>query len=93
MVHLALIYAGLLAGPGRRRTSLVPGSPDLRGAEAQGGGWSAGAGEAGALVRGHGLDAERLKHLVQAILADPKNATARGLMGLVAFGDRLGIAG
>ncbi len=33
----------------------------------------------------HGLDAERLKHLALAVLADPKNATARGLMGLVAY--------
>ena len=31
----------------------------------------------------HGLDAERLKHLAQAVLADPANATARGLLGLV----------
>jgi hypothetical protein len=33
----------------------------------------------------HGLQAERVKHLVRAVLVDPKNATARGLMGLVAF--------
>src|SRR5437588_10327081 len=33
----------------------------------------------------HGLQAERVKHLALAVLADPKNATARGLMGLVAF--------
>ena len=31
-----------------------------------------------------GMSAERLKHLARAILADPTNATARGLMGLVA---------
>src|SRR6516225_4770872 len=36
----------------------------------------------------HGLDAERLKHLAQAVLADPGNATARGLMGLISFGGR-----
>ncbi len=33
----------------------------------------------------HGLQAERLKHLARAILVDPKNATARGLLGLVAY--------
>jgi hypothetical protein len=33
-----------------------------------------------------GLSAERVKHLALAVLADPRNATARGLMGLVAFG-------
>ena len=32
----------------------------------------------------HGLDAERLRHLALAVLADPTNATARGLLGLVA---------
>ena len=31
----------------------------------------------------HGLTAERLHHLTLAVLADPRNATARGLMGLV----------
>jgi hypothetical protein len=33
----------------------------------------------------HGLNAERLKHLALAVLIDPTNATARGLMGLVAY--------
>jgi hypothetical protein len=36
----------------------------------------------------HGLNAERLKHLARAVLADPRNAAARGLLGLVAFRDR-----
>jgi hypothetical protein len=36
----------------------------------------------------HGLDAHRLKHLAQAMLADPANSTARGLLGLVSFGGR-----
>jgi hypothetical protein len=36
----------------------------------------------------HGLKAERLKHLALAVLIDPKNATARGLMGLVAYHGR-----
>jgi hypothetical protein len=33
----------------------------------------------------HGLGAERWKHLAIAVLADPAHATARGLMGLVAY--------
>ena len=33
----------------------------------------------------HGLQSERLKHLAIAVLADPKNTTARGLLGLVAY--------
>src|SRR4051794_25755467 len=32
-----------------------------------------------------GLKAERLKHLAIAVMTDPTNATARGLMGLVAY--------
>src|SRR5262249_53039440 len=33
----------------------------------------------------HGLSAERMKHLALAVLYDPSNALARGLMGLVAY--------
>ena len=33
----------------------------------------------------HGLTSERIKHLARAVLADPGNVSARGLMGLVAF--------
>jgi hypothetical protein len=36
----------------------------------------------------HGMDAERLKHLAEAIAIDPANAAARGLMGLVAHGGK-----
>jgi hypothetical protein len=36
----------------------------------------------------HGLTAERLHHLTLAVLADPKNAAARGLMGLVSHNGR-----
>ena len=36
----------------------------------------------------HGLPAERTKHLALAVLADPRNAAARGLMGLVAHEGR-----
>ncbi len=33
----------------------------------------------------HGMNSERLKHLALAVLIDPKNAAARGLLGLVAY--------
>ena len=36
----------------------------------------------------HGLSAERVKHLALAVLSDPKNVTARGLLGLVEYRDR-----
>jgi tetratricopeptide (TPR) repeat protein len=38
----------------------------------------------------HGLTAERLKHLSLAVLYDPSNALARGLMGLVAYHGKWG---
>jgi hypothetical protein len=36
----------------------------------------------------HGLNAEKLKHLALAVLIDPSNAGARGLLGLVGYRDR-----
>ena len=33
----------------------------------------------------HGMTAERMKHLAMAVLCDPSNPLARGLMGLVSF--------
>jgi hypothetical protein len=36
----------------------------------------------------HGMNGERLKHLAQAVLSDPRNVTARGLLGLIAIGSR-----
>jgi hypothetical protein len=36
----------------------------------------------------HGLQAERVKHLALAVLADPMNVTARGLLGLVPYRGR-----
>jgi tetratricopeptide (TPR) repeat protein len=34
----------------------------------------------------HGLNAERVRHLAQAIAIDPKNVAARGLLGLIDYG-------
>jgi hypothetical protein len=36
----------------------------------------------------HGLEAERLKHLALAVLGDPKNPLARGLLGFVEYGGK-----
>ena len=38
--------------------------------------------------KAHGMDAERLKHLAEALAIDPQNAAARGMMGLVSYGGR-----
>ncbi len=66
-------------------------APDLAGYEAV----KAAAGRDGASqvkvalwCEAHGLSAERLKHLALAVLTDPKNVTARGLLGLVEFRNR-----
>ncbi len=88
MVHLALMYAGLLAG---LAGDPPPSSQDLQTYEALE--RKAGDGpQAQVKLRvwceAHGLNTKRVEHLSQAILADPKNATVRGLMGLVASGDR-----
>ena len=40
----------------------------------------------------HGMSAERMKHLAMAVLYDPSNALARGLMGLVAYQGQVGHA-
>ena len=36
----------------------------------------------------HGLEAERTRHLAMVVVADPANATARGLLGLVRDGEK-----
>jgi hypothetical protein len=36
----------------------------------------------------HGLDAERVRHLARAVVIDPKQVTARGLLGLIDIGGR-----
>jgi Pretoxin HINT domain len=52
--------------------------------------------DAGAHVRlalwceSHGMPAEQMKHLALAVLYDPSNALARGLMGLVAYKGKWG---
>ncbi len=84
MFALVLICAGWLA-------SDPPASEDRRAYEAA----SARAGRsAEAHVKlalwceAHGMATERLKHLATAVLIDPANARARGLMGLVAYQKR-----
>ena len=88
MVQIAVVLAGLLVAASGDRPAA---SHDLKTYEAL----KAKAGkEPQAQVKlalwceAHGLDAERLKHLAGVVLSDPKNVTARGLLGLVAFGGR-----
>ncbi|MBX6316100.1 MAG: HEAT repeat domain-containing protein [Isosphaeraceae bacterium] len=84
MVRLALLCAGLLAAD--PPATQGPSAADLKVYEAA---KTAARSDPDAQVRlalwceAHGLQAERLKHLALAVLADPTHAAARGLMGLV----------
>jgi hypothetical protein len=86
MTSSLILVCGLIAGAGDRDMS--PDTVDLADYEKA----KATVGrDADAQVRlalwceAHGLPSERLKHLALAVIGDPMNATARGLMGLVAF--------
>jgi hypothetical protein len=88
MLHVALLCATLLAAEAGDPPAT---SGDIRAYEAL----KAKAGkDAPSQVKlalwceAHGLDAERVNHLARAVLADPKNVTARGLLGLLAIGGR-----
>src|SRR5271155_3295750 len=88
MLHVALLCASLLAAQVGDPAAT---SGDIQAYEAL----KAKAGkDASAQVKlalwceAHGLDAERVKHLAQAVLSDSKNVTARGLLGLIASGGR-----
>jgi hypothetical protein len=88
MLHVALICTGLVTALAGDAT---PSPQDLRTYDALK--LKAGDGPQAQVklalwCEAHGLDAERLKHLAQAVLADPGNAEARGLLGLVPFGGR-----
>ena len=88
MIAALLVGSALLAA-GPAPETLAP--PDLAAYEAA----KAGVGrDPDAHVRlalwceAHGLQAERVRHLALAVLNDPSNAMARGLMGLVAYRGR-----
>src|SRR4051794_24734988 len=90
MVSQWLLVVGVLTAPGAEARSGAP-EPDLAAYEAARTKVSR---DADAHVRlalwceAHGLSAERVKHLAAAVLTDPKNVAARGLLGLVDFGGR-----
>ncbi len=87
MVAIVLVCLGLVAG--EEGSPGAPGGPaDVAAYRAA----SSKAGrDAGAHVRlalwceAHGMSAERMKHLALAVMYDPSNALARGLMGLVGY--------
>jgi tetratricopeptide (TPR) repeat protein len=87
MLSLLVVCLGLI-GPGEEGSSPPADPRDLAAYEAAKG--QAGH-DARAHVRlalwceSHGMSAERMKHLAMAVLYDPSNGLARGLMGLVAY--------
>ena len=92
MVHVALVCASLLAGQAGDRS---PSPQDLRAYEAL----RLKAGKApqaqvklALWCEAHGLDAERLKHLAQAVLADPSERDGSRPAGAHPLRRTLGIA-
>src|SRR5262249_27388386 len=90
LVPAILLYAGFLSTTSARAGPPSE-TPDLSAYEAA----KAGVGRdpeahiALALwCEAHGLHSERVKHLAFAVLTDPTNATARGLLGLVEYRGR-----
>ena len=83
MIHVVLLCAGFLAG---QTVESSPITPDLKTYEALR--LKAGR-DPGAQVKvalwceAHGLSAEQMKHLAMAVLVDPRNSVARGLLGLL----------
>ena len=100
MVSALLLGVGLLAaGPGDgtgtldKKDAVPPAAavPDSRAYEAARAALGRGSDAQVKLAlwcEAHGLTAERVKHLALAVLSDPKNATARGLLGMVDFDGR-----
>ena len=81
---LALIFAGLIAtAPAADPTSPPNVAQTYQEARAKAGRSPDDQVKLALWCEAHGLTAERLNHLTLAVLADPKNAAARGLMGLV----------
>jgi hypothetical protein len=79
MIHLALVCSALLA---ETPNDILE---DYRAAASQVGRDAEAHVKLALWCEAHGLGAERLRHLAIAVLTDPANATARGLMGLVAY--------
>ena len=85
---LALLACSALLAVGSRRPAADRRPPGLPGGQGQAGRSPEAQVRLALWCEAHGLTAERLHHLTLAVLADPKNAAARGLMGLVSHDGR-----
>src|SRR5215468_1786814 len=92
MLSIILVCLGLVV--------VGEGAPAAEEAPADVAAYEAAAGKAGRDARAHvrlalwceshGMTAERMKHLAMAVMYDPSNALARGLLGLVAHEGKWG---
>ncbi len=86
---LAWIFAGMMSGVPAEGPALPPGTASAYEQARAGAGRAPGDQVRLALwCEAHGLTAERLHHLGLAVIANPRDAAARGLMGLVSYEDR-----
>jgi hypothetical protein len=88
MLHVALLSAGLLIASVGDAPDSSQNPQTYEALKAKAGKDSQAQVKLALWCEAHGLNAERVKHLARAVLSDPKNVTARGLLGLVAFGGR-----
>ncbi len=89
MVHVTLLIAGLISTSPVEPSKAL--SENLKTYQVE---KAKTASDSGAQIRlalwceARGLEPEKLKHLAIAVLRDPSNATARGLLGLIAYQGR-----
>jgi hypothetical protein len=88
MIQVALACAGLLVGPTVDSPRSASSGKTYEGLRAKAGGDPAAQVKLALWCEAHGLAAERVKHLAIAVLSDPGNAAARGLLGQVASDGR-----
>jgi hypothetical protein len=88
MIHLVFVCAGLLVAQVGDRTNSAHDLKTYAALKVKAGKDPQSQVKLALWCEAHGLDPERLKHLAQAVLTDPQNVTARGLLGLLAFAGR-----
>src|SRR5271169_6751137 len=88
MLHVALLCAGLLATQAGDPLASPQDIKTYEALKAKAGKDPQAQVKLALWCEAHGMNGERVKHLAQAVLSDPKNVTARGLLGLIALGSR-----
>ena len=81
MIHVVLVCAGLLAGQTVDSQSKPTDLKTYEGLKLKAGRDPGAEVKLALWCEAHGLGSERMKHLARAVLVDPKNTAARGLLG------------